>query len=464
MLTAIFFVTALICYAALIVTYKPHAKYKKGMLFAVTLPAHVMDHPGIQSIQARFNRQFKQASLWTMVFLIPFVLLHTWFAYQTIYFFVWLSVFFFVMVIPFRHAFRDTLALKRENEWYVGTKRVIQSDLRVARLKNQRMASLWLFLIPFTMSIGLLLWVSSDNKDLLGVVSGGLAITVIFMLVSLYMRRTKAKVYSMNSEVNVSINQASRRSLSFLWLFMAIIENVHFLFLYLLLVNEKAAMSGVWLTIVLVFTVVPIALVLYVYRRNNALEQEVLAQDGKTIYTDDDEYWANGFTYHNPDDKSIFVTKRVGIGETINTGTLVGKLIVWGSVGLTAVFLIVVSFMLVRSELTSPILTITPEHRIEINYPMYSVDFDLADIEQLTLVEDVPSGIKTNGEATDKYARGHFRLKELGKTRLYVFKNNPPYIYMKVEDTNIFYNDKDPLQTKQLFEQLQKQVESIPNP
>jgi hypothetical protein len=49
-----------------------------------------------------------------------------------IYFFVWLPLFIIVMVVPFRRAFRETLALKREHEWFVGTKRVVQSDLRVA--------------------------------------------------------------------------------------------------------------------------------------------------------------------------------------------------------------------------------------------------------------------------------------------------------------------------------------------
>jgi uncharacterized membrane protein len=384
------------------------------------------------------------------------VLLHAWTAYQMIYFFVWLSLFIIVMVVPFRRAFRETLALKREHEWFVGTKRVIQSDLRVARLKNQRLASTWVFMIPFAMGLGLMLWAARQDIQFLGLASSGFVLTLVLFFISIHMRRSKAKVYSMNSDVNLSLNQTRRRALSFLWPILAIIENIHFLFVYLLAINETKEMFGVWVTIVFLFSAIPVGVVLYVYRKVNTLEQEVLAQDGKIIYTDDDEYWANGFTYNNPDDKSLLIPKRVGIGETVNTGTLAGKTIVWGSLGLSAILLIGVSFMLIRSEMTSPILTITPEHNIEIKYPMYSFDFDLADIEELTLVDNIPSGMKTNGEATDKYSRGHFRLKELGKTRLYVYKKNPPYIKIKLEDVYIFYNDKDPLQTKQLFEQLQK--------
>lgn len=441
----------------LLVTYRPQAKYNNGMLFAVTLPSHAMDDADIRNIQASFNKRLALTSLGMAAALIPFFLLYARPGFQVIYFLVWFFAFFIIMAVPFRRAFRDTLALKRKNEWFVGTKRVIQSDLRAAHLKNRGSASLWLFVIPLAMSAGLMVW-SANEPGLLGITSCGFSLTVIFLLISLYMRKTKAKVYSANSEVNVSLNQAKRRSLSYMWLWLAIIENIHFLLVYLLIVNGNELTDGIWLATVLLFSAIPVGMVLYVYRKINHLEQETLALDGKTIYTDDDEYWSNGFTYHNPYDKTIFVPKRVGIGETVNTGTLAGKIIVWGSMALVAVAIVAISFMLIRSELTSPVLTITPEHAIEIDYPMYSFRFNVADIEQVELADTVPSGVKTNGEGTDKVARGHFRLKQLGPSRLYIFKNNPPYIRIKLKDEYIFYNEQDPQQTMQLFEQLQKQT------
>ncbi|MEF3306168.1 hypothetical protein [Paenibacillus sp. GYB003] len=71
----------------------------------------------------------------------------------------------------------------------------------------------------------------------------------------------------------------------------------------------------------------------------------------------------------------------------------------------------------------------------------------------------IPSGTKTNGEGTHTFARGHFKLNELGKSRLYVFKN-PPYIRIKLPDTYVFYNERDRQQTERLFEQLQKRVQT----
>ncbi|KOR76659.1 DUF5808 domain-containing protein [Paenibacillus solani] len=456
MLTVILTINAIICYVALLATYKPQAKYKNGMLFSVTLPEHAMEHEGIRNIQTQFNKRMNQTSLGVLLTYIPFFVLRPWFAYQTIYFLLWLMVFMVMMVLPFRKAFRQTMALKREEDWFVGSKRMILGDLRVAQMKNQRSASPWLFLIPAVMSIALMRWAVSKDSQLWGLAVAGMAMTVLFFLILLAMRRTKAKVYSMDSEVNLVLNQAKRRAVSYLWLFMAILENVFFLLVFLSIMNENPSMNGVWLTITLLFTAIPVGLVIAVYHRIQSREREILESDGKTIYTDEDEYWASGITYHNPNDKSILVTKRVGIGETINTGTLVGKIIAWGTVALLAAVIFGTSFLMIRSELTSPELTVNTDHQVEIQYPMYSYSFDMVDIRQLSLVDSVPSGSKTNGESTNKYARGHFRLKDIGKSRLYLYKNNPPYIQFKLDDGYIFYNEEDPAKTKELYEELRE--------
>lgn len=55
-----------------------------------------------------------------------------------------------------------------------------------------------------------------------------------------------------------------------------------------------------------------------------------LAGEQEILYTDDDEYWMNGTTYNNPNDRSIMVPKRIGIGTTINIGTKTGKYIYYG--------------------------------------------------------------------------------------------------------------------------------------
>ncbi|WP_127531349.1 DUF5808 domain-containing protein [Paenibacillus kobensis] len=454
----IHFIPAIILYSVLWATYRPLANYKNGMLFAVTLPAHAMEHPAIGEIRARFKKQFTQVSVWLGVALVPLVIMNMWdrlLAYSNIYFFLWLALFIVYMIVPPRRAFRATLALKREHEWFVGKKNVVHSDTRVARLKNARNASTALFIIPLAISIGTLLWVRSDNSSFSDIGYAGIGITILFIICSYYMRRMKAKVYSENSDINLSLNQARRRSLTYMWLLLAIIESIHFPIIYLLVSNDNPDLTGLWIAVTVLFSLIPIALTLVTYRRIHAQEQEVVSQDGQLIYSDDDEYWANGFTYHNPNDSAVFVPKRVGIGSTINTGTLAGKIMAGAIVVLLAGAIFFVSFMLILSELTSPTLTVTKDRQVEIDYPMYSYDFPLVNIEQLDLVDQVPKGYKVNGEGTTRVNRGKFSLNGLGTTRLYIYKNNPPYIRIKLPNTYIFFNDEDPERTKQLYVQLQ---------
>jgi len=186
---------------------------------------------------------------------------------------------------------------------------------------------------------------------------------------------------------------------------------------------------------------------------------ELKKSNGWGSEEDDDESWRNGFTYHNPRNKRVLVPKRIGAGMTVNTGTLAGKIVMWSLGAAVAAILGFVCFMIVRAELTSPTLTVTQDQRVEIDYPMYSYDFKVGDIQEIALINQVPSGSKTNGEATDQYARGHFRLKGLGKTRLYIFKDHPPYLQFKLESGYIIYNDKDPAKTRLLFDSLRQEVE-----
>ena len=426
------------------------------MLFAVTLPEHAMEDSRIQSVQKRYKRRFRNVILTLLLALVPLIALYRLEAYQVIYMLAWIVAAVFVVVLPFRRAFRDTLALKRENDWFVGAKRVVRSDLRVARLKNRQAAPVASFLVPIGAAAGFVAGVAAYDPAFVGIPLAGLGIAALCLLVALGLRRSRAKVYSENSEVNLSLNQANRRMQSYTWLSVAIAENIHMLLLYLLMQSDREGMTGVWLTATVLFSAIPVGIIVYRYRQFRALEQEVLARDGQVVYSDDDEYWANGFTYHNPNDKSLFVTKRVGIGETINTGTAAGKMIMGGVALLGVAAIVGVSALMLISETVSPSLQLTEDNRIEIAYPMYPHRFEVADIRQLSLVDDIPRGIRTNGEATGTVARGQFRLDGWGKTRLYIYKKSPPYIQMKLDNEYVVFGDEDPEVTKRLYEQIKQ--------
>jgi hypothetical protein len=452
MLTAILLISAVITYAVMIGTYLPQSKYSNGMLFAVTLPKEAAQHEAVQRIRERFKKDTRNISILMLVSLVPAFFLGM--SFQILYFLIWLCVLVVVIVFPFRRAHRDTLALKRRNEWFIGDKKAVQTDLRAMMLKNKRSAPYWLFAIPFAFSVWLTVWLKESGLMALGITA--MLTVVLFAFISAIFRNARTKVYSRNSDLNVSLNQAARSIWTYTFLSLAFIEVLHFALVGYFLLSESSELEQVWIAYPAVYTLIPIALIWNASRRIKRIVDEAVEADGQTIYSDGDEYWGNGFTYHNPNDRRVFVEKRIGIGMTVNTGTTAGKWFMGITLGIAAAVLIGVSFLLVHSELKPPVLSISEERQIEIDYVLYSIDFPAEAMLDIALVEELPRGRRINGEATDTVARGHFNLDGLGKSRLYLFKNNPPYIRIQLADTYIFYNEKDPDQTRQVYERLMK--------
>ena len=452
MLTAILLISAVITYAVMMGTYLPQANYSNGMLFAVTLPKEAAQHEAVERIRERFKKDTRNISILMLVSLVPAFFLGM--SFQILYYLIWLCALVVVIVFPFRRAHRDTLALKRRNEWFIGDKKAVQTDLRAMMLKNKRSAPYWLFAIPLAFSVWLTVWLKESGLMALGITA--MLTVVLFAFISAMFRNARTKVYSRNSDLNVSLNQAARSIWTYTFLSLAFIEVLHFALIGYFLLSESSELEQVWIAYPAVYTLIPIALIWNASRRIKRIVDEAVETDGQTIYSDGDEYWGNGFTYHNPNDPRVFVEKRVGIGMTVNTGTAAGKWFMGITLGIAAAVLIGVSFLLVQSELKPPVLSISEERQIEIDYVLYSIDFPAEAMLDVALVEELPRGRRINGEATDTVARGHFNLDGLGKSRLYLFKNNPPYIRIQLTDTYIFYNEKDPDQTRQVYEQLVK--------
>ena len=71
-----------------------------------------------------------------------------------------------------------------------------------------------------------------------------------------------------------------------------------------------------------------IIVVFNTYLKIRRERNKVLRLQSEEVCTDDDIYWIGGIFYNNPNDGKIMVEKRIGIGMTVNIGTLAGKLII----------------------------------------------------------------------------------------------------------------------------------------
>ncbi len=69
------------------------------------------------------------------------------------------------------------------------------------------------------------------------------------------------------------------------------------------------------------------------------------SQENNAVNRDEDKYWKAGLIYYNPNDPSIFVEKRFGIGWTVNFGRPLGTLIFIGLLGAIAAFMVITIFI-----------------------------------------------------------------------------------------------------------------------
>lgn len=216
----------------------------------------------------------------------------------------------------------------------------------------------------------------------------------------------------------------------------------------------RSCKQSVWGLGIFLSSVIPVTGIFYANNKLKQLEAALLKGDHEILYTDDDEYWINGTTYNNPNDRSVMVPKRLWIGTPINIGTKTGKSIYYGLFVFVALLLTGTAWMGVQTDFSTPALTTDTNGRISIEYPMYNYSFAMKDVQELTLVDSLPRGRRTNGVATDTVAIGNFKFDGFGKSKVYLVKNSPPYIVIKLPDVYVLYNNKDATETERLYAEL----------
>ncbi|MNV35199.1 hypothetical protein D3C71_1266400 [compost metagenome] len=132
--------------------------------------------------------------------------------------------------------------------------------------------------------------------------------------------------------------------------------------------------------------------------------------------------------------------------------------------GITAAFVIVliagISIFAVREDWMKPAMSINANGEVRVESPSYGYSFSLDQVQDIALTDTLPSGSRVNGVATDTYARGHFKLKEWGAARLYVYKDSPPFVVIHLPDQTVVFNYRDKEATLRLFGELKEKTES----
>ena len=237
----------------------------------------------------------------------------------------------------------------------------------------------------------------------------------------------------------------------------ATIQSIGMSFMFSLFLNNNNSKILFILSVI-----IPSSIILFgIFYINNKIKEEqgnILNTCTNPIYTDNDEFWSKG-VYNNPNDRSVTVEDRAGYGITYNLGTKKGRRIYYGSLIFAGILVIGITGSLIRIDHSSFTLNIK-NNFVKINAPTYGTEFNIDDIEEVTMLDRLPSGIRTNGVGASTYNLGNFSIDGYGKCKLYLYFENPNCISIKLKDGRyIFFNSKSNDETLRYYAELQKLLE-----
>jgi Family of unknown function (DUF5808)/Bacterial PH domain len=170
----------------------------------------------------------------------------------------------------------------------------------------------------------------------------------------------------------------------------------------------------------------------------------------------DEQHWKNGI-YNNPDDPRVWVPKRYGVGYTLNTGSRKGKRFFLGTLIAVGIILLVVILMFLLPVFNPFKLSIGADN-VTIQSPIYATSFPISGIHEVKLVDTLSGGTRTNGISTGTYNLGNFTLNGYGKSKMYVYNADSPFLVISLDNLTVFYNSKNPEQTRLIYSQLLQDI------
>jgi uncharacterized membrane protein len=248
--------------------------------------------------------------------------------------------------------------LKREKQWFKDRKQVKVSELNL-RTKDEMLP--WVvYVVPMVITVGLMVFTlvnynnlpdqipthwgpdgkpdSFTTKTYLSALTLPLVLLVMnamFLGINELTRNSGIKLSAGNIKASRVRQLRLRKYTSWLLFFISILISMLFTFLQFTTLYENSVSDLLIITTPLAFSALvligTVLMAIKVGKKDSDLDVEVIDEGtGEVINADDDQYWKGGLFYFNPEDPSIFVEKRFGVGWTLNFARPLGYLILVG--------------------------------------------------------------------------------------------------------------------------------------
>ncbi len=284
----------------------------------------------------------------------------------------------------------------------------------------------------------------------------GVLLFISFMLIPIafMMDGIRNEVISEDSDVNANYNRAKKKNMADFMVMFTWINTAIIIIIMIMMCIWDNQLIYLAIYALYMFTIM---IGLFIYgKRQKEIEKRYKAETSVEI--DDDDNWMLGQFYYNPDDKRLNVTKRAGVGTTVNLAHPVGKMI-----GIVLVLLVIFTFIMLAYV---GVLSKTPmEVRIsDGNVICHQMKDDyvipINGIDEISMESDT-SKLKLRKEAgydMPPMNKGKFNINDEGGCITFLDLDTKNYIIISAEGKKYYINAPSDEETEKIYNELVNQI------
>lgn len=430
------------------------AKY--GTLFGIKYSDDWLPAAEREALEKDYRRTMNRYLLIFALVPLAFLLI----PYTSIYFtlwMTWMTVLIIMFMAPYCKGNSKLKKLKQER-----CPQEHAEEIRYAEMKNAgmiRRVKWQQFVPPCVISILLavfaFIYFSKQNLELYGTLILLFALcSLLFYGFAVYMDRMKTKVISSNSDVNVNYTRASKNIFKDFWLQCTWLNVVFLVVLLIAMMMDAAHHSQggtVMIWSIIIYAFITLWFSMKMIKKHGRLARKY-AKKADLSYEDDEKNWIGGMFYYNPKDKHTMVSKRVGMGTTMNMATPAGMACTVFTV-VTLLSIPVICIWIILLEFT-PISLMVNEDVLIAKHLRNDYVIETDTITELSLEDELPRTSRVSGTGMDKLLKGNFRNSADGRIQIFLNPENQYYLRVVTEDTIYYLGGYDDAETKAVYNTL----------
>lgn len=448
-------------YPVLLIIYfvlRNNHKFHDHLLFSVSMKEEWVEQPAVQKIISDFKKQMNILLL--IFFAVPLTsLLTSHFSIQFTIWMNWLILLVLLFYVPYAIANKKLKEWKKENQLYEN--QVLVSYVEMKNAGNVRKVRFLPFFLPTALSfslfaISLALSAFSKKVDFDSTITVLIiaAITLLYWIIALWMDRRPVEVICNESDININYTRSKKNVWKNFWLACTWL-NLAYTFITLLPLVSDAIHPGIFIVGSIVYALVLLILIIPLGKKFKNIEKRYASDFDPAFKTNEDDAWIFGIFYYNPKNKNTIVETRAGIGTSVNMATGLGKgLTIFSIIAMLSVPFI--SIFIIMEEFT-PIHLVIKNDTLCCEHIFEDYAIDTRDISNVSLVEELPSMVKSNGTAMDNLLKGKFHKRNQGNYELFLNPQHKYFIYFSADGENYYINGFDDDETLDIYNAIKDQ-------